>query len=362
MDIPLFKVAMRHDVPSRAGETLMSGYVGQGKRVEEFEAELASYLRLPYAPLTTNSCTSALDLAMHLLGVGPGREVITTPITCTATNSPAVTRGATLVWADVDPLTGLIDPADVARKITSRTACIMAVDWGGRPCDYRALRALGVPVVQDAAHLPLPGCQRGDYTCWSFQAIKHLTTVDGGALLTPPDQMERARLLRWYGLDRRSSADFRCAQDIEEAGYKYHMNDVAATIGLCNLALLPAHLQRHSANAYYYLGELRDLPGVTLPATHGAHSWWLFTLLVEDRDAFIAALAERGIAASPVHARNDVHTAFRRASQPAYLPGVDHFAAHEVAIPVGWWVGPDQRAEVADAVRDWAIRRVEVAR
>lgn len=333
-------------------DVLASGYIGQGPMGERFERELQALLGTPYAPLTTNSCTSAIDLALHLIGVGAGDEVITTPVTCTATNSPIVTRGARPVWADVDLFTGLIDPADVARKVTPRTRAIMAVDWGGALCDYAALKEIGLPVVQDAAHhLSSP---QGDYACYSFQAIKFLTCGDGGALYAPPYQMERARLLRWYGLDRRSKADFRCEQNIQEVGYKYHMNDIAAAIGLANIGAVRDVIAQHRAHARAYQAAFRNLNGIMRPlwdVDDTDSPWWLYTLLVEDRQGFIAHMADRGIACSPVHARNDTHAAFHYPNGP--LPGVDHFASRNVAIPVGWWLTDDDRRRVIEAVQAW---------
>jgi perosamine synthetase len=356
--IPLFKVSMSPEAPARVAEVLMSGYVGQGEKVEAFEAALQTLLGTPEPPLTTNSCTSALDLALHLIGVGPGDAVITTPVTCTATNSPIVTRGAVPVWADVDPLTGLIDPADVERKLYSMRVrenyvvkAIMAVDWGGALCDYQALHSFGLPIIQDAAHSLTAGIG-GDYACFSFQAIKHLTTGDGGALWCPPEQLERARLLRWYGLDRRSRADFRCEQNIQEAGYKYHMNDIAAAIGLANIGGVREVIARHRHSAEVYDLRLSGLGyNVTTPRWDADSAWWLYTLLVEDRAGFIAHLADHGIAASPVHVRNDTHAAFHFPNGP--LPGVDHFASRNVAIPVGWWLTADDRRHIIEAVRSW---------
>lgn len=349
--IPLFKVWMADDAAARVADVLASGYIGQGPQCEALEAALAPVLGTPEPPLLLNSCTSAIDLALHLIGVGPGDEVITTPMTCTATNSPIVTRGARPVWADVDPATGLIDPADAFRKITSRTKAILGVDWGGAPCDYDTLRTPGIPVIQDAAHGPSGGT-RGTYVCWSFQAIKHLTTGDGGALWCPPEQLERARLLRWYGLDRRSKSDFRCEQRIVEVGYKYQSNDIAAAIGLANLPGLAARIRAARTNAYAYHLAFAGQPHVRETPWCDASSYWLYTLLVPaDRQGFIAHLADRGIAASPVHARNDIHPAFRFPSGP--LPGVDTFAASNVAIPVGHWLTAADVDCIIQAVLEW---------
>lgn len=355
--IPLFKVFMADDAPARVTETLQSGYIGEGPRVQEFEQAFGQLVGSPFPPLALNSCTAALDLALHLAGVGLGSEVISTPMTCTATNGVIVNRGAKIVWADVDPVTGLIDPCDVDRKMTRRTKAVMAVDWAGRSCNYQGLRDAtikwAIPIIQDAAHnLLVDMHNRGDYVCWSFQAIKHLTTGDGGALLAPTQQMERARLLRWYGLDRTSSADFRCAQTICEAGFKYHMNDIAASIGLANIPHAQWIVDRHRDNAAQYAVELQDALGITLPPPDPGASWWLYCVQVEDQAGFIAYLTSRGIGASPVHRRNDVHPAFDFPNGP--LPGVDAFSSSEVALPVGWWVSEEDRKQVVSVVKEWA--------
>jgi perosamine synthetase len=353
--IRLFKVAMNPAAKYEVAEVLQSGFIGQGPKVEEFEQAFGHLVDAPYPPLSTNSCTSALDLALHLIGVGRYDQVISTPMTCTATNGVIVNRRASIVWADVHPETGLISAEDVERKITPRTKAIMAVDWGGRPCDYEHLKSFGIPVIEDAAHSLLAKIdgesiarRGGDYVAWSFQAIKHLTTGDGGALLAPPEQMERARLLRWYGLDRRSSESFRCSQDIEEAGFKYHMNDIAAAIGLANLELARQNVYAHRLNASTYSEVLSA-------EEDWESSWWLYTVLVDDRDHFIREMAERGIEASPVHSRNDHHRAFRFDSGP--LPGVDYFASHEVAVPVGWWLDEDDLERICDGLETLVRRR-----
>lgn len=367
--IPLFKVFMADDAPARVAEVLQSGYIGQGPKVDAFEAALEREFVSDGPILTVNSCTAALDLALHLCDVGPGDYVLSTPMTCTATNGVIVRRGARIIWADVDPVTGLLSPESVKRRMWDaprKPKAIMAVDWGGRACDYHALRqaAPNVPIIEDAAHAPLAqyhgrpiAYMGGDYVCWSFQAIKHLTTGDGGALKVPAEQVERARLLRWYGLDRTKGDSFRCSQDIAEVGYKYHLNDIAAAIGLTNLPHLADVVYRHRQNARLYHEAFAELPlasGVLPPPTDPGSSWWLYTLLVPERDTFIAHLASRGIAASPVHARNDRHPGFSGPSAEGALPGVDVFAAHEVAIPVGWWLSDQDRWRVIDAVREWA--------
>ena len=357
--IPLFKVAMETLAVEMAADTMRCGYVGQGPRVEEFEGAMGQLVEAAVPPLATNAGTSALWLALQLADVNPGDEVISTPMTCAATNAPIELRGARVQWADVDPNTGLINPTTVAQLISHRTKAIIAVDYGGRACAYDELRSHGLPVIEDAAHALLARYRGksiaqsgGDYVCWSFQAIKHLTTVDGGALLAPAAEMERGRLLRWYGLNRRSTISFRAAQDISEMGGKWHMHDVAASIGLGNLPGAPSRVAASRRNAEIYRRELAGVTGIQLPPADADSSWWLYTLLVGERERFIEYMASRGIETGQAHARNDLHSAFAYARRP--LPGVDAFAARQVSIPCGWWVGDKERAQIIGAVQGWS--------
>jgi len=354
--IRLFKVAMSSLAKEAVAAVFDSGYIGQGPKVDEFEKALETPDALGRKVLTTNSCTSAIDLALHLCDVGPGDEVLTTAMTCTATNTMLVNRRAKIVWCDVDRYTGCIDPADVARKVTNKTKAIIAVDWAGRLCDFRPLKYHGVPVIEDAAHHYGPDgrAARGDMIAWSFQAIKYLTTADGGALYVPPWEYDRAKLLRWYGLDRTKGDSFRCAQTIEEAGYKYHMNDVAAAIGLANLARAAHNVYQQTCNAVWMTIRLKERKVfVVTPPLADYCSWWLYTIIVDNRDEFIEKMKFRGVECSPVHTRNDKHPAFRGYSG-GELPGLDYFAAHEVAIPIGWWLTSEELEKVAQAVEECA--------
>ncbi len=361
-NIPLFRVALAPEVLAPVGETLLSGYIGQGPRVDAFEKALAPWFG-SHNVLAVNSGTSALQLALRLADVGHGDEVISTPMTCTATNVPIMAMGAKIVWADIDPRTGNIDPLDVERKITSKTKAVMAVHWAGYPCELDELNRLGakygVKIIEDAAHAfggsyrDRPIGSQSDFACFSFQAIKHLTTVDGGALVCKDAKSyQRGKLLRWYGIDRESERrDFRCEQDVVEWGYKFHMNDVTATIGLEQLRHVEDVLRRHRENAAYYRERLAGLPGLDLLDYRDDRvcSYWLFTVRVPERLPFMKEMTDAGITVSQVHARNDHHTMF--ADFRRVLPGVDEFAAEQVSIPVGWWLDKDQRRHVADAAR-----------
>lgn len=359
MMIPLFQVRMNPTAKFLVNDVLGSGYVGQGKVVDQFEEQLE--LRLNRKCLTTNSCTSALDLALHLCGVGPDNEVISTAMTCFASNAPIINRHAYIRWADVDPITGLIDPDSVEKLITRKTKAIMAVDWAGRSCDYDRLKSFGIPVIEDAAHCwdtrykgnPI-STHGGDYVCYSFQAIKFLTSCDGGLLVTPDDKFEEARRLRWFGLDRTKSESFRCTQNIQSAGFKYQMNDFTAAVGISNINLAYLSAKMHRDNAKSYCQQLAGLKTFTIPEYNPDCSYWLYSILVEKgiKEEFIAYMKDRGVECSPVHFRNDLYDCTAQFKE-GDLPGLDEFSRKQIAIPVGWWLSSADSDYIVNCLKEW---------
>ncbi len=363
--IPLFKVFMSQSVGPAVTRVLHSGYIGEGDEVVSFERELAARFGARRV-LTVNSATSALHLACHMSVDGAAdAEIISTPMTCIATNTSIFQNRARIVWADVDPLTGNIDPNGIEPLITDKTRAIMMVHWGGNPCDIDRIcnigRSAGIRVIEDAAHAlgstyrDRPIGTHSDFVAFSFEAIKQMTSVDGGCLVCRRESDDaRGRLLRWYGVDRSTDNDDRCDVDVKEAGYKFHMNDVAAAIGRENLKHLDRILARHRDNARFYNETFRDVERVRVPPENpeGQSTYWLYTIYVENRDELIAKLRASGIGASKVHARNDTHSAFRQFVRP--LPNCEEFNRTHLCIPVGWWLSESDRQRVAEAVIKYA--------
>ena len=355
--IPLFKVRMSPTIMEELAPTLISGFIAQGPRVEALEKTLHMELSLPNEPVAVNSATSAIDLALELLDIGPGDEVISTPMTCFASNVGALKRGANIVWADVSPYTGLIDVLDVEEKITAKTKAIIAVDWAGQFADYEGLKSLGVPVIEDSAHVWDTfdhGRERGDFIVYSLQAIKFLTAADGGLLVTPPEYHKAARDLRWYGLDRDNNENFRATQDIKRAGFKYNMNDVNASIALANIRYARNSVEVHRKNAttlHHYLQNL----GFADPVPWGkASSYWIFPLVFHrplDRDHFERYMKSKGIMSAQVHFRNDMYSVTEQFKQD--LPGLDSFSSNQTNIPCGWWLSTDDLKYIIEAVQEF---------
>ncbi len=363
-NIRLFNVFMPKSVIKPLQEVLFNGYIGEGPKVEIFERKLAAWFKNENI-LALNNGTSAIHLALRLANVGSGDEVISTPMTCVATNEPILAMGARIIWADIDPWTGNIDPADVAKKITSKTKAIICVHWGGYPCDLKELNAIankhGIKLIEDACHaFGSVYCGKSvgshsDFVCFSFQAIKAMTTVDGGALACKTKSgYERGRLLRWYGIDRTNKQkDMRYEIDIPEYGYKFHMNDVTATIGIEQLKYVGNILKKTRLNAAQYDKNFKGMNAVRLLnyKNDRLSSFWLYTIRVKNRPDFIKFMNENGIMVSLVHGRNDKYTVFK--DSLVRLPGLDEFTKEYIAIPVGWWLTKSDVSRIIDAVRQY---------
>jgi dTDP-4-amino-4,6-dideoxygalactose transaminase len=375
-EIPLFKVFMSETASSEVGKVLNSGYIGQGPKVEEFEEDLKKFFDVDYL-LTINSATSAEHLALHMLknphvewpGINENDEVLCTPLTCTASNWPVLANGMKIKWVDIDEKTLNMDLDDLERKITSKTKVIMLVHWGGYPNDLdrikeiqnrcKELHGFKPVVIEDCAHSigskykgKLIG-NHGNLCTFSLQAIKHVTSVDGGVLLVPHKELyTRGKLLRWYGIDREGDRkDFRCEADVVEWGFKFHMNDIMATIGIENLKHAEWIIDRHKSNAAFYDKELKDTLGVTLLERKAGHesSFWIYSMLVENRDSFMKHMKKHGITVSQVHERNDKHTCVKEYRSP--LPTLDKTIGKVISIPVGWWVTEDDRQYIVDCIK-----------
>jgi perosamine synthetase len=322
-------------------------WIGEGLKVKEFENALKARFGFKHC-VALNSGTAGLELALALAGVGPGDEVITPAYTCTATNMPILRAGAKCIFADIQYLTGNIDWMDVNHRVTERTRAIMVVHWAGYPCDMESItflaKRLGIPVIQDGAH-SLGATYQGqpigvtsEYYMCSFQAIKQLTTGDGGMLaMLDENKYNEARRRRWFAIDRDNRVlrlDGYAYWDQAEIGYKMHMNDIAAAIGLGNMEDIDWILNRRAEIAARYRVELAKAPGVKLfnsepDRTSGN---WLFTMHVENRTGFCLMMRAAGIEVSVVHIRNDAHSVF--GGRRPDLPMTDLYERTNISIPL----------------------------
>jgi len=293
-------------------EVIRSGWVGLGPKTAEFERKFAEYCQVPYC-VGFNSCTAALDMAMRLIGVNHGDEVIVPTNTFVSTAHCVAYNLGTPIFADINERTLDLDIDDVARKIGPRTKAIIAVHYGGRPVDMDHLKSVAgdIPIIEDCAHAagarykgrPVGGL--GVLGCFSFHAVKNLAMGEGGALTLRDEKlMQRAKRLRWLGIDRgtwdRTGMDrsYWWEYQVDEIGLKSHLNDIHAAIGLVQLAKLDESNARRREIVAMYREGFKDVPQIRMPPPDDEvfqSSWHFCEILAERRDDLSVFLKEHGI-------------------------------------------------------------------
>ena len=353
---------------------LRSGWVVSGPRVRAFESMLADRVRAEHVRCLSG-CTSALLLALRLLGIGRGYEVLVPTLTFAACANVVEQLGATPVLVDSEPSTGLVDLDDAERRLTPRTRALIAVHLGGRPVDMDRLKALrnahGIAIVEDAAHAigaewggrPIGG--HGNLTAFSFHATKNITTIEGGALaLADQNDAERARRLSFQGLDRsawdRRDAPGPTEYELDEPGYKLAMTDLAAAMGIAQLARLDEWIERREELAARYDEALADLPvELEPPVGPGTrHARHLYALRVRPdapvtRDELAADLGRRGIGTSihfkPLHRFR--YYAAQYGLTDGEFPVASDFSSRTISLPLFPRLTEEEQADVIGAMR-----------
>ena len=385
MFIPLFRPSLGEEEIDALRPVFASGWIGLGPKTREFEEAVAAYLGVKHA-VALNSATAALHLAMSCLGIGPGDEVLVPSLTFVSTAHAVRYVGADPVFVDIGERSLNVDPSDVERKITPRTRAVVAVHYGGDACDMDAIgeiaRRRGLAVVEDAAHAmgselgpdgPKAG-SAGDAGCLSFHAVKNLATGDGGMLVTSDDEIaRRARSLRWMGIDKdtwqrtetaerisstgiRQYAGYHWYYEVAELGFKYHMNDIAAAIGLVQLKKLDGANARRRAirerydRAFSGIAELE-----TPPAPRGASAAHNYVVRLDRRDALNVFLRERGISSGvhylPVHLQP-----YYRDRGPADVPVTEREWKRLLTLPMYPDLSDADFSRIVDAVKEFTAR------
>src|SRR5436309_1030122 len=327
MTVPFHVAAVGEDEARAAADVIRSGWLTMGQKTFEFERKFAAYVGAPHA-IAVVTGTAALHLALEAIGIQAGDEVLLPTTTFTATAEVVCYLGAKPVLVDVEPGTMNVDPADLARRITSRTKAIIPVHLAGVPCEMDEIQRLatqhGLRIVEDAAH-SLPASYHGtpigalsEVTAFSFYATKTLTTGEGGMLTTSNDQVaERVRIMRLHGIEReawkRYSGDGSWFYQVLEAGFKYNMTDIAAAMGLVQLGKCDELTAARQTVAERYTSAFSGIASLQTPESHTDRktSWHLYILRIHpeklsiDRDRFISELKQRGIGTSvhfiPLH-------------------------------------------------------------
>ena len=370
--LPLSRPSIGPAEVAAVTECLESGWITGGPRVQRFEEAFAAAVEARHA-VAVSSATAGLHLALLVLSIGPGDEVITSPMTWASTGNMILAVGATPVFVDVDPGTLQIDPDAVAAAIGPHTRAILPVHFAGQPVDVDALRTLadrhGIALIDDAAHA-LGTRYRGraigggtTAAVFSFHPIKAITTGEGGMVTTDdPSLADRLRLLRFHGIARDAWGRYAKSgtpdYEIVALGFKYNMTDIQAALGIVQLGRLEEFVAARTRVATWYAEALRGMPGVEMLSTvpyPSRHAWHLLVVRVgRVRDVVMARLLEAkigvGLHFKPLHLHRFYRDRFGIA--PEALPHATAASESILSLPLFPGMTRDDVRDVADALSD----------
>lgn len=349
--IPLYKPHMP-PLPELE-EILYSGQLAYGSYTKCFEDALRSYFDTPYL-MTTNSFNMAISVVLTALGLDCGDEIIASPMGCLGSTQPLLTMGLTVRWADVDPYTGTLCPNHVRKRITGKTKAIFHNHFCGYPGRIDEINAIGkgngIPVIDDGIECfgsiykgKKIGICGSEATVFSLSAVRNPNTIDGGiAIFRDSGTYEKALLIRDCGIDRTRFRDdigeINPACDITLKGYSATMSNINGYIGLKQMECIEDILTKSRTNAACWCERLRGVRGIKpLPGiSEGVPNYWVFGLLVEDKDSAVTRFRDAGFYASGVHINNSLYSTF--GSPDCVLSGADKFYHNFMGLPCGWWV------------------------
>jgi len=347
-NIVLFYPHVSELAKSSVMETLDSRWIGQGPKVKIFEENFSKKFASNLPAIAVGSGTDALHLSYMLAGLKPGDEVIAPLFTCTATNIPFLYMGIKINFADVDINTMNMDTNHVRQLMSDKVKAIVCVHYGGLPCDMDELQSIAnewnIPIIEDAAHAvgaKYKGIDIGsisDFTMFSFQAIKHITTGDGGMLIIKnKDLIDKAERIRWFGIDRKSKQAGIWENDITEIGYKYQMTDIAAAMGIASLSEFDDQSQIRKSLFQVYEEELAGCERLRIIGSgykDREHAAWLFTVIVEERYKLQEKLRDNNIESNQVHFRNDRYSIFKEFTNGKVFPNMDKIEDDYLVLPL----------------------------
>lgn len=367
--IPLFYPHIPNGVLAEIEDTLKSRWIGQGPKVDAFESQLTELFLGDLSGIAVGSGTDALHLSYLLAGIDEGDHVLVPAFTCTATNIPLKYIGAKPIMVDVDPISLNLDLNDLTHKITTKTKAVVCVDYGGISNDYHSLRAFcdehNLKLISDAAHSlgsKFDGsyaCQYSDFTIFSFQAIKTITTADGGFLVIKDKSLlDKAKRLRWFGIDRNAKQGGVWENDIVEIGYKYQMTDISACFGLCALTEID-DIIKHRKNLFScYQKNIIQNENVNLIGPTGPEFSdfvpWLLTILTNDRLGLMKELRKENIESAQVHYRNDRYSIF--CDKKLELPNMNEIEDQYLVLPLHTKMDTTDVLRICQVVNDFSQR------
>lgn len=356
--IPIFKPYMPQDILSEMENILYSGQLAYGKHGRNFESELAKFIGTRYV-LTVSSYNQAMLMALTILDIKPGDEVIASPVSCLASNQPFIIKGVNIVWADINPLTSSLCVDDVKNKITSKTKAIFHNHFCGFLGNIKEINALakehGLWVVDDCIEAfgsqyygQKAGNLGADLTVFSFQTVRLPNTIDGAAIsFTSQKMYEKGVLVRDYGIDRKkfrtSVGEISPHCDITLEGYGATMSEINSYIGYKQMEHLPELLKKQKENSEWWDNEIKDNRKNIKPISlveNTQPNYWVYGVLCEDKAKALQEFRNQNWYATSVHINNNIYSIFNNSIN---LKGVNEFMDKFLAIPCGWWINQSDK-------------------
>lgn len=350
--IPIFKPYMPKQIFPELEEILYSGNLAYGKYGQLFEAALAKYIDNPQI-ITVSSYNQAMLMALSILDLKHGDEIIASPVSCLASNQPFVIKGLRVIWADIDPNTGSLCVEDVRKKINTKTKAIFHNHFCGFLGNITAINQLakqhGLWVVDDCIEAfgsEFEGKKAGnlgaDLSIFSFQTVRLPNTVDGAAIsFSSRELYEKAKLIRDYGIDRRNFrttlGEINPQCDITIEGYGATMSEINSFIGCKQMEDIPLLLEKQQNNAHYwndFFLESKSIRPLQL-SPNTRPNYWVYGVLCEDKSKALASFRDKNYYATSVHINNNIYSVFKNHEK---LKGVNDFMVKYIALPCGWWM------------------------
>lgn len=358
--LPVFQPAYGNEEIKAVTEVLKSGWIGLGPKTTEFEKQFASYIGSKYA-VALNSATAALHLSLITVGIKPGDEVIVPSLTFISDIHAIMYLEAQPIFADIEPDTLCIAPTDVANKITEKTKAIIAVHYGGHPCNLEELRKIAsnkkITIIEDAAHAcgsVYQGNKIGNispFTCFSFHAVKNLATGDGGMITTnDSDIANHIKRLRWLGInantwerletvskyDQQSYKGYGWYYEVNEIGYKCHMNDISAALGLVQLKKLDEANEKRRKLAANYTKELSKLSCIECPIvkTNIVSAQHNYVIRLDKRDELNLFLRDKYISSGVHYFPTHLQPFYRKLYPKVHLPETESIWPRMLTLPL----------------------------
>ena len=366
--ISLFGVVHLPSMDEMALQVLRSGKIASGDFVNQFEncfAELIGEKNV----VATYDMTSAMFLALHLSGVGPGDEVITTPFSCLATTSAIAHLGAKPVWVDVENRSINMSLVDLNKKITSKTKAIILYHTAGYPGPSKDVLEVcnrtGIQLIEDCNNALLATIEDrfvgsfGNFSVYSFYPNRQINCTEGGALVCKnSEDAVAARKLRRFGINpvdfRLPDGEINPESNVPKIGWAITMNNLCAAIGLPQISSVISRVEKTQANAMLLKKMISTINGINVieAVKNSSPAYWALLIFLENRDFVLKNLQDRGVHASKIHMRNDIYTGLIAATESCELPNTDYLQDHIIALPCGWWLDERDIVSIADVLQE----------